>query len=205
MLFAACATRYLVPASDARRLYPRSTAVVVERAGIEVIADPQAWTGSLDVLDDLVPVWVQVTNRSGRGVYVSPVDVELVGPELRARATLPLALDPPPLQTTDPQLLPTTSPQPLQTTAGVDPTISDDRVAVLSDQIEVRSEESRLRDEIRRRGLRNGELESGETATGFVYFERGSWDTGRVELRVTLRNRSGGARVTSLNLPFAVL
>ncbi len=205
LLFAACATRYLVPARDAERLYPESTAVVEERAGVQVIADARAWRGSLDVLDEYVPVWLSITNRTGRSLYVSPVDVELVGEKLRARAELPLAFDPQPLQTTESEAFQAPDVQPPRTAVGLAPTTSNDRVGVFSDQIEVRSEESRLRDEIRRRGFRNGELESEENASGFVYFERASWSTGRVALRVTLRSRGGGARVTTVTLPFSVI
>lgn len=202
MLFAACATRYLAPAHDARRLAPDGTAVFDERDGIQVIADPQAWTGSLDVLDELIPVWVSITNRRARAIHVSPVDIELVGHGVRARAELPLSLDPQPLRAEAPLSL---DPQPLRTSVGPDPTMPDNRAAVSSDQIQVRSDESRLRDEIQKRGLRDAELDEGENASGFVYFERSSWDTGRVELRVTLRSRAGGPPVTSVKLPFSVI
>jgi hypothetical protein len=209
LLFAACATRYLVPADDAQRLY--GTAIVEEHSGIQVVADPQAWTGPTEVLDELVPIWLSVTNRSERSVYVSPVDIDLVGHETRIPAELPLALDPPPLPTSTgmvPTPLRTTSsadPALVPTTAGINPSVLDSRAGVLSDQIEVRSDQSRLRDEMKRRGLRNQTLEAGETARGFVYFERASWSAKRLELRVTLRIRAGGAPVTTLKLPFSVI
>jgi hypothetical protein len=184
---AACATTHIVPADNAHLLRAHGTAVVAQNAGIEVVADADAWSGSTDVLDDLVPIRLTVTNRSTRSVYVSPTDVELVGAEKSLHA----------------ESLQYVAPRPLRTTLGMDPTEFDQRAAVSSDQTLVRSRTSRLRDEVVERGLRTQRIDPGRSAVGFAYFERTSWDEGRIELRVVLREGPAGARLTTVSLPFA--
>jgi hypothetical protein len=186
-LLAACATTYVVPADDAQLAHAHGTAVVAQNAGIEVIADADAWSGSTDVVDDVVPIRLTVTNRSTRSVYLSPTDVELVGPGKSLHAE--------PLQYV--------APRPLRTTLGMDPTEFDQRAAASSDQALVHSRASRLRDEVVERGLRTQRIDPGRSAVGFAYFERTSWDEGRIELRVVLRDGPAGAVLTTVSLPFA--
>ncbi len=190
LLVLGCVRSELRPADDARQFPPGGPAVVDQRAGVRVIANPEGWEGSVTVEEKLLPVELVIDNLSPQAVYFSHGDVMLVGTR---HSVKPLA--PEKIQRIRPQ----------RTSVGLPPDHIDYEggdVTLLASVSRANEEETRPAKEARAAAIPDATIGPGERLRGFVYFDELPPAGERLELRVPVRGPEGA--LVTLSLPFRV-
>ena len=205
LLLAGCAVTEPRRASDAAA----GDAAAATAADVQVAVGTRAWRGwPSDLSRFVTPVHVSLANRSTAPVRVRHDDFALVRADgRRLAAVMPqevrgVVYDPPPpaLPSAGFSLGADAYPREQDWALGGPARgASDDPVARVGEQFTLPSPD------VLSRALREGVLEPGQTASGFVYFERGPPHAGRVEFTMRLvEARTGetlGRAVIPVTLP----
>lgn len=207
-----CAALACAACSNGDRLVPLvrepsdvpAGASVTRSAGVRMVAAPNAWDGPESILDDVMPVWIQVTNETGRTLAVSHHDFRLVAPDGSVYAAMhPGAFEG---RTEVPLATLARGPDGTLELPGVQyawgyypgPRVAYEYAYVYDETVEVSLPTPGMLE----RALRPGPLPDGRVKAGFVYFDRIDFDGEPVHLTYTLTDPATGLAFDTVEIPF---
>lgn len=209
----ACKRRNPLEPAEAAEVVPGiDDGAETREAGVRLVARTQAWTGSPDILDDVTPVWVEITNTTEDPLAVRYGDFRLVAVDGTEYVALP------PFATDGSAKLPvpyanggypgfwgapyyaprpyTTGPYPYAWYAPV----GYDYDYYYNGWVEVPLPTPRMV----QRALPEGALDPGARAAGFIYFPRVADEERAVDLRFALTDAKSNEQFALASIPFRV-
>lgn len=209
----ACTRRNPLEPGSAAMIVPGTEDAAEDRVeGVRVVTRTQAWQGTPDILDDVTPVWVEITNDGDNPIAVRYSDFQLVAVDGTEYAALPPFATPGSASIPVPYYgagaypgywgVPYYAPQPV----GAYPYDSYAYGYVPYDYYYYGgwAEVPLPTPDMVGLALPEDTVEPGEQAAGFVYFQRVDDDEVAVDFRYTLTDAEEGEQFAQAAIPFYV-
>jgi hypothetical protein len=192
VLVSACASARLEPAPGAARVPHKPRAGAVEREGVQLIAEADAWNAPDNVRDEVTTLKVTVVNRGAQAVAVDYTRFSLVSPD--GDVFLPVA----PADITI-----RGGSRSIGLPADAIVTRADSSTGLGPNSLyRSAAEKEEIRQQLIEQSLDSGELAPGERMTGYVYFQRVPASKEQITLRSVLRTSAG--KTVTTDIPFQV-
>lgn len=192
LLVSGCASARLEPAPGAGRVPHKPRAGAVERQGVQLIAEADAWNAPDNVRDEVTTLKVTVVNRGNHPVAIDYSRFSLVSDD--GDVFLPVAPG---------DITIRGGSRSIGLPADAIVTRADSSTG-LGPNSPYRSaaEKDEIRQQLIEQSLDSGELAPGERTTGYVHFQRVPASKQQITLRSVLETGSG--RTVTTDIPFQV-